>query len=285
MARARSAWGWTLALVACGPLAAPAEEGDASTGAGSDTNATSFGTTSTPTPTAGEGADTTAGAGADTGPGTEGTSEDTGPVCANLPLGSPCSDPACDCESDQCFVLEPLPGVCSECDEDADCEPGFCDFGNPLTMTPAVCTTGAPPCKTDDCPCETADDCPMGEYCPGIIEVPGILSTSFCSECDGDLGCVGDELCVPTYDIANISGYYYCTVPGSVPDEQGCNVDGDGTECASGQCAPAALMGIPVMGLCSPCNDDADCGGGMTCQLPELQLVGDGLALAPGMCV
>jgi len=267
-----------LVLVACGRVAS-SEGGDASTSTAADTSA-SLDTTSTPIPT------TTAGDGADTsssGPAITGTSEDTAAPCANLPLGSPCEDPECDCESDQCFVVEPLGGVCSECDEDADCEPepGFgCNFGNPLTHTPAVCSGGERPQG-----CEIDGDCPMGQYCLTVIEVPGILSVTTCSDCKGDIGCMAGELCVPTVDIANAGGYYSCVDPGSVPDESGCNVDGDGTECASGQCAPAALMGVPIVAVCSPCNEDGDCGGGMTCQLPEVAIEGDALVLVPGACV
>jgi hypothetical protein len=209
---------------------------------------------------------------------------DTGPVCEDAALGAACVDPVCDCESDQCFVVGPLGGVCSECDESADCEAttGFgCNFGNPLTGTPAVCSTTGDVGES----CETADDCAMGLFCPTLIEVPGILSAATCSECEGDMGCMGGDICTPTYDIANIGGNYYCAAPGSVPDDEGCNLTGDGSECMSGNCAPASLMGIPVVAVCSPCNEDMDCGGGMTCQLPEVTIEGNSLALVPGMCV
>ena len=102
---------------------------------------------------------------------------------------------------------------------------------------------------------------------------------------EGDIGCMAGELCVPTVDIANGGGYYSCADPGTVPNDSGCNLTGDGTECESGQCAPAALMGIPVVAVCSPCNEDGDCGGGMTCQLPEVAIEGNSLALVPGTCV
>jgi hypothetical protein len=70
-----------------------------------------------------------------------------------------------------------------------------------------------------------------------------------------------------------------------VPDDEGCDLTGDGSECTSGQCAPAALNGIPLLAVCSPCNEDTDCGGGETCQFPEVALEGTMLVLVPGACV
>lgn len=211
---------------------------------------------------------------------------DSGPVCEDAPLGSACVDPTCDCESDNCFVVGPLGGVCSECDESADCEAttGFgCNFGNPLTGTPAVCSTTGEPGES----CETADDCAKGLFCPTLIEVVGILSAATCSECEPETndGCTGAQICTPSYDIANIGGNYFCAEPGTVPNDEGCNLTGDGSECMSGNCAPAALMDIPVVAVCSPCNEDSDCGGGMTCQFPEVAIEGETLALVPGACV
>ncbi|MCX4244780.1 hypothetical protein [Paraliomyxa miuraensis] len=207
----------------------------------------------------------------------------TGPVCDMAELGAACADPECDCASGNCFVVGPLGGVCSECDEDADCADttGFgCNFGNPLTMTPAVCSTTGDIGES----CESADVCAAGLFCPTLIEVPGILSASTCSECESDGDCTGGQICTPTYDIANIGGFYQCVDPGSVPDNEGCNATGDGSECMSGNCAPAALMGIPVVAVCSPCNEDSDCMPGETCTLPEIAIAGNTLEVVPGMC-
>ena len=180
-------------------------------------------------------------------------------------------------------MVGPLGGVCSECDEDADCADttGFgCNFGNPLTGTPAVCSTSGDIGES----CETAEACAEDLFCPTLIEVPGILSASTCSECETDADCAGQE-CVPTYDIANIGGYYHCVDAGTVPNDEGCDLLGDGSECISGQCAPAAIMMINVVGVCSPCNEDSDCMGMETCQLPEVTIEGTSLALVPGACM
>ncbi len=42
-------------------------------------------------------------------------------------------------------------------------------------------------------------------------------------------------------------------------------------------------MGIPVIFVCSPCNDDFDCGAG-TCVLPEIVIDGDYFSLESGYC-
>ncbi len=210
-------------------------------------------------------------------------SEETGPVCPApdaAELGGACAD-GCDCVTEECFVVGPLGGVCSECDSDEDCpdDNSGCNFGNPLNGTAAVCSDGSVGSG-----CESADACQDGLFCPSLIEVPGIISVSTCSECAVDADCMG-QICVPTYDIENIAGNYQCVDAGTIPDNEGCNLTGDGSECMSANCAPASLMGIPVVAVCSPCNEDEDCGMGETCQFPEVAVNGTALELVPGECI
>lgn len=263
------AWVWLLPLVglyACGsPSVSPGDGGSSGTTDDPPVGSSGPGMTSAVEATAVADSSSTAAA--------------TTEACALAELGAACMDPQCDCASGQCFV-SPLGGVCSECDEEADCEGGTCSFGNPQTMTPAVCSPTRPP--SDDC--VTDDDCPEGSFCTTIIEVEGILEVTSCSECSGDMGCTDEQLCTPSIDFANAQGFYYCAEPGSVPTNEACNLDGDGSECASGQCAPVSLRGTPIQGLCSPCNEDADCNRGETCTLPELVIVRDALELMPGLC-
>lgn len=255
-------------------------------GEGGETSASTGSTGSTGTPTTGGSGTTTTGGANSSDPGMSPTtaSESSGePACLMGGLGEACVDPACDCASGNCFVVGPLGGVCSECVESADCKPapGFgCNFGNPLTGTPAVCSQSGDAGES----CEVANDCADGLSCPTLIEVPGILVVSTCSVCGVDADCTGLDLCAPTYDLANFGGQFSCHAPGSVPNDAGCNLTGDGSECTSGQCAPAALMGIPVVGVCSACNEDTDCGGGQVCTLPEVVIAGDSLELVPGSC-
>lgn len=272
-----------LGLAACG---------DDSSGDGSTTDAstTNGGTATDPSATS---MNTTVSAESDSGPATtEATSATTDDpptdsgeeVCGGaepLENGGACAMD-CGCTSEQCFVVGPLGGVCSDCNEDADCADttGFgCNFGNPLTGDPAVCSADGGLGEG----CETTDACGEGLLCSTLIDVPGILSASTCGECQTDADCT-DQLCVPTYDIAAIAGNFNCVDAGTIADNEGCNLTGDGSECVSGNCAPAAIMGIPVVGVCSPCNEDSDCDGG-TCMLPEVTLDGTSLGLAPGACV
>ncbi len=212
-----------------------------------------------------------------------GSSSTTAPVCAEADNGAMCVDGECDCASSECFLVGPLGGVCSDCDADEDCadSTGFgCNFGNPLTGVPAVCSTTGELGEG----CESADACAEGLFCPTLIEVSGILEAATCSECEVDTDCGAMQICAPTYDIANIAGHYRCVDEMTIPDNEGCVLTGTGAECVSGNCAPASLEGIPVIAVCSPCNEDADCGGG-TCQLPGIALDGVMLSLVPGMCV
>ncbi len=283
--------GSELALVLALALA-PACKGDdpgsdtATTGPtteGSSAGATETATTGDSTASSGATATSTTTTTSTTSTGSATESTGFGP-CEPAALGAPCVDPTCDCASNACYVVGPLGGVCSECDEDADCAAttGFgCNAGNPLAGVPAVCSkTGA-----IGQGCETADACADGLTCPTVIDVPGILSASACSECAADSDCQPEQECAPVYDIANIAGYYHCVDPGSVSDNEGCDITGDGSECASGTCAPAQLMGIPVIAVCSPCVEDAQCMPGMTCQLPEVALDVDSFSLIPGACI
>lgn len=218
--------------------------------------------------------------------GDDSSSGTTGPVCENAgDNGVACSDP-CDCMSNECFTVGALGGVCSDCDSDEDCaDIGFgCNFGNPLTLMPAVCS------QTGDLGegCETSDACADGFSCTTLIDVPGVITARTCSECESDSDCT-DQLCAPTYDIENIAGHYLCVDMGSIPNDEGCDfMSGTGNDqCMSGNCAPAAVQGIPVLGVCSPCNEDQDCVdmGMTTCQFPELAIDGTMLSLVPGTCM
>ncbi|MCX4239676.1 hypothetical protein [Paraliomyxa miuraensis] len=192
--------------------------------------------------------------------------------------GGACIAPG-ECASNACYLVGPLGGVCSECDEDADCAMG-CSPGNPVTGACALCCDGSLGCG-----CETGLACQAGLSCAPILQIPGILSTSACSECVDDAGCPAGLLCSPTYDLDGLSGHFACVLPGSKAIDEGCDLTGSGdAQCATGQCAPAAIMGIPVIGVCSECNEGTDCASG-SCMLPEVVINGTMLEVATGMCV
>jgi hypothetical protein len=192
--------------------------------------------------------------------------------------GQACTDPI-ECASNACFVVGPLGGVCSECDEDADCAWG-CTPANPLTADCATCCDGS-----QGCGCETDAACQAGLPCRTIFEIPGILSHSSCSQCESDLDCAGGELCAPEYRLDQLLGQYVCVPAGSRLIDEGCDETGSGdAQCASGNCAPAAIMGIPIMSVCSVCDADADCPAGQQCTLPEVVINGNNLEIASGYC-
>lgn len=193
--------------------------------------------------------------------------------------GQACADPS-ECASNACFVVGPLGGVCSECDEDLDCAWG-CTPGNPLTADCATCCDGS-----QGCGCQTDAACQAGLPCRTIFEIPGILSHSSCSQCESDADCMAGEQCAPEYRLDQLLGQYVCVPAGSRLIDEGCDESGSGdAQCASGNCAPASIMGIPIMSVCSPCDEDFDCGAGQTCLLPEVVINGNLLEIASGSCV
>lgn len=259
-------------VLGCGPLAsddtgAPGE----STGVESSADGPSS-TTGPGSPMDGSSTGTTASAD-DT---TSGASTSDGGACIPSPLGADCDDP-CQCESQECFVYPGLGGVCSECDEAADCGEGCVCVGSP--GGPASCS-----CEGSTLECVSDAGCPRGSWCTTVIEVSGVVTVTACSECRLDEHCAEGQLCAPVYDLPQASGVWSCVDPGSVPNLGGCDVDGSGDEqCASGSCASASVAGVPVLGICSECDEDEDCPGG-TCVLPELAPEGESLVLMPGMC-
>jgi hypothetical protein len=278
-----------LLAAACGPIVVLSDEG---TEGSSDEGSTSSGaitttpTTTTPPPGTSTTATTatTTTTGSVTLDGMDSVGDDPPPPL-DLPTepcfdyGSACIDPAVDCCSGNCYVVGPLGGVCSECDEDSDCPQWGCSPGSPLTGEPAVCGNGGPGSG-----CESDEACQPGYLCNIIIDIPGIVETSTCSECVDDLDCSPGTLCAPTYDLSLLSGSWSCIAPMSLPDTAGCDAAGSGDQqCASGNCAEAALMGIPLLGACSQCDEDADCGGG-SCVLPEVVVQGKELLIEPGYC-
>ncbi|MCA9705064.1 MAG: hypothetical protein KDK70_04335 [Myxococcales bacterium] len=188
-------------------------------------------------------------------------------------LGQPCADPS-ECCSGACFTVGALGGVCSECDSDEDCGWG-CNFGNPLAGIPAVCGDGGLGAG-----CETSSACQPGLVCNAVVELPGIIESSGCSECASDDDCLPGLLCAPSYDPGLMTGFWRCVLPGSEPNDAGCASD---EVCASGQCAPASVMGVPLVSVCAECNEDVDCDEGL-CVLPEVVVDGDAFGLASGFC-
>ena len=233
----------------------------------------------TTTPTADDSGTMTA---SDSSGGTMSTFEDSGTTDTPMPMpnGSTCGDDA-DCESMHCFT-SPIGNICGECEVDADCADttmGGCSIPNPLSDPPtgSTCNTGEHVAG-----CMTSDVCMDPFICVEILNVPGLLMASTCSECALDSDCA-DGLCSPSYDVANLAGSKDCVPAGSVPNGEGCDFAGSGDDaCLSGFCAIADVMMFLQLGVCSECEVDMDCGPNQTCELPTVDLME---GLAAGVCV
>jgi hypothetical protein len=197
------------------------------------------------------------------------------------PNGSMCETNE-ECESGFCYVVGILGGLCGECNTDADCAGttgGGCSIPNPLAQPPqgAHCNMGEAGGG-----CMASDICMEGLQCAEILNVPGVLTASTCSECLADADCDGD-LCSPTYDVLNLSGELVCVPAGSVADGEGCDFMGSGDDaCLSGHCAIADVMGLLSLGVCSACEMDEDCMPMETCEAPSVDLM---TGLVAGTCV
>ena len=268
----------------------PADDGGGGDGDGSTSDASATGgTEATVTATNGMTTGMSDTAESSGGPSTmtttdPGDSGSTGAPPADVPNGGSCmTDDVC--MSGNCFE-SPLGGICGECDEDADCDGGGCSIPNPLTMAPSECNMGELGGG-----CETTDVCEKGLVCALILSVDAImLSASTCSECETDADCdavTPGSLCAPTYNVAEISGFKSCVMPGSVDNGLGCDFMGSGNEaCASGLCTPADAAGFVELGICSDCGTDGMgnevmCMGQDVCTPAEVSL---SEGLIPGTC-
>jgi len=191
-----------------------------------------------------------------------------------VPDGGSCSADD-ECESGECYLAGILGGICGECNEDADCADGGCTLPNPFAGMPPVCNSGM---LGDGC---NSDICEMDLVCAEIINVPGVLTASTCSECETDADC-GMDTCQPDYDVVNVTGVNECVMPMSLPNGHGCDLVTGDAACMSGFCAEGNLMMILTLGVCSECEVDGDCGPGESCVAPDIDLT---TGLTAGMCV
>jgi hypothetical protein len=185
------------------------------------------------------------------------------------PDGSMCSADE-ECQSDSCFVVPLLGGLCGECKTDADCDKGGCTIPNPLAGQGATCNEGQAGAG-----CETDDVCvdPNNPSCGLVLDATPIIKVQTCGECKENADCTDDALpnCSPEISVADFSGILTCVADGSVANNSACNHVEDGgvpignAACESGMCGVATVMGVVKIGVCGECFTDADCDGG-TCQ-------------------
>jgi hypothetical protein len=192
----------------------------------------------------------------------DGMSSDGPPPPMEQPNGMQCMEGS-ECESGFCYQIPMLGGVCSECLVDTDCAMGTCSL-DPMAFY-AVCTDGQLGVM-----CSGDEGCMGDLVCAELIDTGGLFNANFCSECNDATPCAGDQICSPVYDLASFAGYLGCLDPGSVPNDGGCPLDGDGSVCASGLCGTADLLGVIPIGVCGECLTDMDCMGGMGTCVPAM---------------
>ena len=173
-----------------------------------------------------------------------------------LPDGDPCNADD-ECMSGSCYLVPFLGGYCGECNEDADCMGGGCTPPNPYTEAGSVCNAGDP---GDGC--ETTMVCEDGLVCSTVLELLGLVTLKTCGECSTDADCGGGLFCAPIADFAEWGGQMQCIMPGTLPQDSYCLLDGNGdSACSSGVCSPIDVMGLTEIGACGQCLEDADCMG------------------------
>lgn len=230
------------------------------------TSATSLGSTGAPTSTdggstggSGEGTSTPTGD-ATTAPGTSATSGTTVPNPDGLPNGAECMSNA-QCMTDNCYKInipvEDLPpGICSECDADADCVAA----GTGISCTVdsgtlgGVCTDGGLGSY-----CQSQAACQPQLFCDPLIDGAQGLLPNACNECRTDGDCDAPKRCVPAIDIVAYTGKKSCLAPGTVANDGLCPLTGGGPICLSGICNILDVGGLLEVGVCGECAADADC--------------------------
>ena len=248
----------TLSLGACG-----AKSSTTGSGSGTDSGTMGSGGSAGQTSTSGG---STGGASAGSSTGNSFLATDTGASTGPLPPqpnGAQCGSDA-ECESEKCFLIPMLGGVCSECLTDNDCASGTCSFDQ--TLGYAACSDGGlgAMCST---PGEQGG-CSDGLLCAELLDTMGFFPANYCSECIADTDCTNGQLCNPIYDTANGSGMFVCVDAGSVENDNGCDLGGSGDmACMSGYCGAVDFMGFFQLGVCGACDPDTNdgCMMGQTC--------------------
>jgi hypothetical protein len=270
-------------LSACGPKV-DVDDGSGGESFGDDSGSASM-TTATSVGTSATTVGTTTTTSATTGPNPTTatvtvTSATTDPTGGDLPNGAMCSEDF-ECQSAMCYVIGILGGICGECKVDSDCIDGGCTHANPLAMPPtgSFCNQGD---YGEDCMSDAV--CLDGMQCVVGIDLPGVLTVSTCSQCATDFDCADGWSCEPDVAIGALTAVWRCVAPGTLANGQSCDFEdetGDAS-CQSGQCAIADLMGLLLVGVCSPCDEDGDCGMGEVCEPPQVDLNTN--TLVPGSC-
>ena len=253
---------FTAALTAC-------SGDDTKTSAASDTNDTSSSSSSSDTATSTTAgstttAATTASSESDSGTGTTGSTTATSVTTTTTgavpqPNGSPCSSDE-ECESESCYLVPLLGGLCGECKTDDDCDGGGCTIPNPLKGVGASCNKGG---AGDGCGSDEVCVDPAAPYCGVVVNAKPIITVMTCGECKTNAECTDPKMpnCNPVVSVADFNGQLSCVEDGSIPNDKACNLaeNGGHKACESGKCTTAVLETVVKIGICGECLADADC--------------------------
>ncbi len=200
---------------------------------------------------------------------------DVAPVCfERLPVGSPCV------ADEQCLSRDCHSSFCADCRRNADCAPGqFCDdllsFCRDLAEAGEFCVQNDN-CASGTCgfgycrECDRHEDCGGDEFCDAFGICRGQLANGevctadrtcesgacqgVCAECATSADCDSGEFCNP---VALTGGFEVGSCAPELGIGAACLADG---WCQSGVC----------LGVCSECENDADCSGSNFCDLSGL---------------
>ena len=194
------------------------------------------------------------------------TGDGDGDMMGDLPNGATCTNNG-ECMSGNCYLVPFLGGYCGECDEDVDCAEGGCTPPNPFDDAPvSTCNMGEAGGG-----CETDEVCQDGLSCGVVLDLLGLISVSTCGECASDAECMGGDICAPVVIVEQFSGENTCIEPGSLGQDEFCDLMGSGDMACENVCSAIDIEGLAELGACGECNTDDDCNGG-TCVAGEFVL-------------
>jgi hypothetical protein len=251
--------GLVLAPVGCGKDGGDDSADDETTGDGDGDPTTGDGDGD---PTTGDGdGDPTTGDG-DGDPTTGDGDGDGDPVCelgAGAPDGASCTSDG-ECASCECYVVPFVGGQCGECNSDADCADttgGGCTPPNPFESNGSTCNEGELGGG-----CQTSAVCQDDLTCGTVLSLLGVIEIKTCGNCETTADCSGDLICAPVVDVAAFSGIMDCIEPGTIEQDQFCDLTGNGDQACEDFCSSVDIMGLTQIGACGECKTDADCNGG-----------------------